>query len=67
MTRLTVDDARKAGFCCRGQKLWAARVGIDMKVFVRDGIDVGDVSHIRDAKLDKAIAIAAAREASNGI
>ena len=67
MTILTVDDARKAGFCCKGQKQWAARVGIDMRSFVRNGIDVNDVIHISDAKLDKAITIAVAREAANGI
>ena len=66
MTILTVDDARKAGFCCKGHKLWAKRVGIDMRSFVRDGIDVGDVSHISDAKLDRAIEIAIAREATSG-
>ena len=66
MTTLTVDDARKAGFCCKGQKQWAERVGIDMRSFVRDGIDVKDVTHISDAKLDKAITIAVAREAANG-
>ena len=62
MTRLTVDDARKAGFCCRGQKKWALRVGVDMRAFVREGIDVDDLSHIKDAKLDKAIEIARQRE-----
>ena len=67
MTTLTVDDARKAGFCCHGQKQWAARVGIDMRDFVRNGIDVGDVIHISDVKLDRAIAIATAREAANGV
>lgn len=62
MTRLTVTDARRAGFCCRGQKLWAARVGIDMRAFVRDGIDVDDLVHIKDAKLDRAIELARQRE-----
>lgn len=67
MTILTVDDARKAGFCCRGQKQWAKRVGIDMYSFVQKGIDVTKLFHINDAKLSKAITIAETREASNGI
>ena len=66
MTILTVVDARKAGFCCKGQRRWAERVGIDMHSFVRDGIDVSDLGHIDDAKLDKAIEMALAREAADG-
>lgn len=66
MTILTVDDARKAGFCCRGQRQWADRVGIDMRKFVRDGVDTDDLSHIKDAKLDRAIKIAIRRESTNG-
>jgi hypothetical protein len=66
MTRLTVDDARKAGFCCKGQRKWAKRVGIDMHAFVRDGIDVSELGHINDAKLTKAISIARTRELTDG-
>ncbi len=66
MTHLTVDDARKAGFCCKGQRRWAKRVGIDMRAFVRNGIDADDLSHINDVKLKRAIDKARTREATNG-
>ena len=66
MTRLTVGDARKAGFCCRGQRQWAKRVGIDMRLFVQEGVDINTLGHINDAKLDKAIEIAKMRERDHG-
>ena len=67
MTLLTVDDARKAGFCCKGQRKWAERVGIDMRAFVRDGIDTDELGHIDDVKLSRAIEIAKRRELTDGV
>lgn len=50
------------GYCARGARRWAARMGLDWAAFVRDGIDAeilratGDamalrlVEHIKDKK-----------------
>jgi hypothetical protein len=36
--RITVDDARRAGFCVSGLKTWAAENGKDFRSMIKDGI-----------------------------
>ena len=54
--RITVDDVRRAGFCARGMAGWLAGQGWDkakIRAFLKDGIDVDDVTELQDDALFK--------------
>lgn len=39
MTRITIDDARKAGYCVAGLRDFAAKHGLNLRDFVQNGIE----------------------------
>lgn len=49
MSRVTINDVRKAGHCVRGAKDWFDRHGLDFRSFLRDGIDEAEFLAAGDA------------------
>lgn len=46
--KITHGDAKRAGFCARGQRQWFAARGLNYIDFVQNGIDVEIVRPIGD-------------------
>lgn len=62
MTRITIKDARKLGFCNNGLREFAKRLGLDFNRFTEHGIDANEIRHIDDVRVREAIAEAEKRE-----
>ena len=61
---VTLGDARAAGYCWAGIRLFTKRHGIDWKVFIREGVSAEALPD--DAMSNRVIEKARAREANNG-
>lgn len=46
--KATFADARRAGFCARGQREWFAARGLDYFKFVEEGIDIEQLRALND-------------------
>lgn len=55
--RITIEDARRAGYCVRGLKYWCVERGIDFKSFVKNGIDVDEIEGFKDAHIQRILAM----------
>lgn len=60
--RLTVNDARRAGFCVSGIKRKCEALGVNFRAFVRNGLPVEEAEKFNDGSIQKAIEIAKARD-----
>ncbi len=59
----TVRNGAKQGYCIPGLKTWAAQNGFCLKVVLRDGIRISQLSHFEDPFKDQIIATARKRVA----
>jgi hypothetical protein len=53
--RIKMSDVRRAGFCGWGLREFAAQHDLDLREFVKNGVLVSDVEHIKDANLQRVI------------
>jgi len=58
---VTINDARAAGLCTRGGRLWAERHGLDWRAFLERGISAEALLATGDAMALRAIAQAEQR------
>lgn len=65
MTRVTIDDFRRAGICPRA-RLWFQRFGLDWRGFVRNGIEADELRATGDNLTTIDRIEAAAKERLNG-
>ena len=63
---LTARDAKTAGLCVQGQKRFCEAHDIDFRKFLKDGIDTGELAHIQDVNLGRAILVAQKRGMHDG-
>jgi len=56
--KITVTDARGAGYCCRGMRVFADRYNLDFSLFVREGIEEKELAATGDAMATNIIKIA---------
>lgn len=59
--KVTFADARRVGFCAKGQRLWFEARGLNYLDFVRNGIDVEKIRALHDGYADLLIRRAEAR------
>jgi len=52
---VTIDDARAAGLCTRGGRLWAERHGLDWRAFLQHGISAEALLATGDAMALRAV------------
>lgn len=55
MTKVTISDARKCGFCSRGARVFLLRHGFDWTEFIKHGIDADLLLKTGDAMAAKAV------------
>lgn len=58
---VTINDARAAGLCTRGGRMWAERHGLDWRGFLEHGISAEALRATGDAMALRAIAQAEQR------
>lgn len=52
ITRNHIDEL---GYCARGARRWAARMGLDWSAFVRDGVDSSVLQETGDAMAQRLV------------
>lgn len=63
---VTINDARAAGLCTRGGRLWAERHGLDWRAFLEHGISAEALLATGDAMALRAVAQAERRTRKQG-
>lgn len=58
---MTIADSRAAGYCVRGCRTRCAALGLDFRVFMRDGFPVEDMALLGDAQIDRTLTFTKAR------
>ena len=66
MTRVTIQDLRRARYCRAGVRPWFQRHGLDWQDFLDHGIAADRLRATGDALVEPVIAAAEQREASDG-
>lgn len=60
--KLTIQDCRDIGFCIqKGVKPKCAALGVDFRIFARDGLDLEQARAFGDGQIDLAVAQAEKR------
>jgi flavoprotein len=62
---MTIADCRNAGYCVRGCKKRCAELGLDFKVFMREGFPVEQMAQLDDAEIVRTLVITRARIAGS--
>lgn len=66
MTKIYIQDARKAGFCNHGLRDFAKANNLDYHDFLKNGIEADKILHLNNADVERAYQFALEREAENG-
>lgn len=58
---MTIADCRNAGYCVKGCKKRCEELGLDFKVFMREGFPVEQMERLEDAEITRSLAVTRAR------
>lgn len=62
---MTIADCRNAGYCVKGCKKRCEELGLDFKVFMREGFPVAEMEKLDDAEIQNSLVKTRARLAGN--
>lgn len=65
MTKITINDARKAGFCVAGLRDFAEKHNLDLRDFVKNGIEESVLIDLGEAGIVDRIREVRAKEESD--
>ena len=62
---MTIADCRNAGYCVKGCKKRCEELGLDFKVFMRQGFPISEMEKLDDAEIQNSLVKTRARLAGN--
>jgi len=58
---MTIADCRNAGYCVKGVKTRFESLGLDFRLFAREGLPAAQMEQINDAQIARALDVTRAR------
>jgi hypothetical protein len=58
---MTIADCRNAGYCVKGCKKRCEELGLDFKVFMREGFPIAQMEKLQDAEIARSLQVTRAR------